>query len=38
MEVMLEVVKSVHLAVSDLESSLKPEQKQRLIELVPSRQ
>jgi LTXXQ motif family protein len=33
-EVALQVLKSARVAVSDLESSLKPEQKQRLVELV----
>jgi hypothetical protein len=33
-EVALQVLKSVRVAVSDRESSLKPEQKQRLVEFV----
>jgi hypothetical protein len=33
-EVALQVLRSARVAVSDLESSMKPEQKQRLVELV----
>ena len=33
-EVALQVLRSERVAVSDLESSMKPEQKQRLVELV----
>jgi hypothetical protein len=36
-ELALQVLKSVHLAVSDLESSLKPEQNRVLLDLYPRR-